>query len=82
MRLFNEFGNIEDYNRNIDFEWSVIRNNRDRLLKESDYTQLPDVQSSMTANKKTEWINYRQQLRDITQQSGYPFNVVWPTQPE
>lgn len=29
----------------------------------------------------TNWQTYRQQLRDVSKQSGYPYNVVWPTPP-
>lgn len=39
----------------------IIRNKRNELLKESDWTQLPDVNIS-----KEEWVTYRQALRDIT----------------
>lgn len=49
------------------------------LLRASDWTQLADV--PLSAEKKAEWNTYRQALRDITTQSGYPFNVVWPTEP-
>lgn len=53
---------------------------RKTLLQQSDWTQIPN--NPLTAEKQEEWAVYRQQLRDITSQSGYPFNVVWPTQPE
>lgn len=49
------------------------------LLRASDWTQLADV--SLSAEKKAEWNTYRQALRDITLQEGYPFNVVFPTEP-
>lgn len=51
---------------------------RQKLLVRSDWTQMPDVQ----LQNKTEWATYRQELRDITDQPGYPFNVIWPTQPQ
>lgn len=76
-----DFGNIEPYARDINKEWENVRFKRDNLLKNSDYTQLPDVQNSMTNQKKTEWVNYRQQLRDITTAFSDPANVVWPTIP-
>lgn len=50
---------------------------RDKLLAESDYTQYTDV---VLANK-AEWATYRQALRDITKQSGFPTNITWPTKP-
>lgn len=45
-----------------------------------DWTQLPD--SPLTVEKKQEWSVYRQELRDITSQPGFPWNVAWPTKPE
>ena len=53
-----------------------IRNTRNQLLKESDWTQISDA----TVNKEV-WLTYRQALRDITTQEGFPFTVTWPTQP-
>lgn len=50
---------------------------RHRLLLDSDWTQLPDVPLAT----KELWAAYRQALRDITDQPGYPMNVVWPTAP-
>ena len=51
---------------------------RNRLLYETDWTQMPDV----TLATKTAWATYRQALRDITEQSGYPTNIIWPTPPQ
>ena len=48
------------------------------LLQASDWTQLPDVE----IDTKSQWATYRQALRDITTQPGYPFNIVWPTPPQ
>jgi hypothetical protein len=38
--------------------------------------------TSITEQKYQEWLTYHQELRDITDQSGFPTSVVWPTQPE
>jgi len=51
---------------------------RQRILAATDWTQLPDV----PLTTKTAWATYRQALRDITTQSGYPFEIVWPTPPQ
>ena len=51
---------------------------RKRLLIQSDWTQLPDV----PLTTKQSWAAYRQALRDITTQSGYPTNVTWPEAPQ
>ena len=52
---------------------------RNSLLAESDWTQLADV--PLTVEQKAEWANYRQHLRDITSQTGFPENINWPLKP-
>jgi len=54
-----------------------IRTERDGKLKETDWTQVADAPVD-----KAEWATYRQALRDVTAQSGFPWEVTWPTQPE
>lgn len=61
-----------------DFCVRTVRKTRDDLLVQSDWTQLPDVPLA----DKAAWQTYRQALRDITSQPGYPFDVVWPTPPQ
>lgn len=58
-------------------EMLIQRNN---LLAGSDWTQLPDV--ALTDAKKQEWSTYRQQLRDLPQNTEDVLNITWPTQPE
>ena len=53
-----------------------VRNSRTEKLKDSDWTQIADS----TADKAV-WATYRQALRDITAQSGFPWTITWPTQP-
>lgn len=54
-----------------------VINVRNEFLKDSDWTQLSDIPESI----KTSWSSYRQLLRDIPQQNGFPWNVVWPDKP-
>jgi hypothetical protein len=54
-----------------------IRAERNRLLSESDWTQVLDAPVDQDA-----WATYRQALRDITSQEGFPHSVVWPTKPQ
>ena len=54
-----------------------IRQERNALLAVCDWTQLAD-----TPVDSLGWAVYRQELRDITQQNGFPWNVVWPNKPE
>lgn len=52
---------------------------RDNLLKESDWVGLRSNESGQPIPK--EWLKYRQDLRDITKQSGFPKTIEWPTIP-
>lgn len=53
---------------------------RNTRLYDSDWTQIPN--NPLTSEQQQAWAVYRQELRDITMQPGYPFNVVWPTPPQ
>jgi hypothetical protein len=57
-----------------------LREIRDQLLVSSDWTQLPDVQSTFTSSKKEEWIEYRQKLRDLTENIEDPKSLVFGSQ--
>jgi hypothetical protein len=56
-----------------------IRSERNTKLTESDWTQLNDT--PLDDDAKVEWTVYRQALRDLPTQEGFPHNVVWPTKP-
>ena len=58
---------------------SKVKQERQRLLATTDWTDT--VSASTRLENYNAWQFYRQQLRDITTQEGYPFNVIWPTQP-
>lgn len=53
-----------------------VRNSRTEKLKDSDWTQIADS----TADKAA-WAVYRQALRDVTGQEGFPWTIDWPTIP-
>jgi hypothetical protein len=57
-----------------------VRSQRTQALKDSDWTQLDDTPFDNA--KKMAWANYRQALRDIPDQAGFPWDIQWPTQPE
>jgi len=62
-----------DYNQNIlPLE---VRAKRNSLLAETDYLALTDT--TLTSDMAT----YRQELRDITSQAGFPTDVTWPVKP-
>ena len=54
-----------------------VRTKRNKLLQVSDWTQGRDISTAVSAI----WAPYRAQLRDISAQPGFPFNVVWPDIP-
>ena len=56
-----------------------VRIERKYTLMDCDWTQLPDV--ILSEEKKIEWNIYRQALRDVSLQEGFPWDVVWPTPP-
>jgi hypothetical protein len=58
----------EDASRNV-------RGQRDFLLSQTDWMALSDTGLTPA------WATYRQELRDITSQPGFPMSVVWPTKP-
>jgi hypothetical protein len=53
-----------------------VRNSRTQKLNDSDWTQIADS----TADKAA-WATYRQALRDITAQAGFPWTIEWPVAP-
>lgn len=57
---------------------SEVRAQRDKLLTSCDWTQLGDYPKQ----NQSAWKQYRQALRDVPQQSGFPDTVVWPISPD
>ena len=51
----------------------AVREQRTQKLKDSDWTQVADAPVDKAA-----WAVYRQALRDITSQEGFPWNIQWP----
>lgn len=61
---------------------AAIRRQRDELLTECDWTQLPDA--PLTAEQKATWMTYRQSLRDLPSQylsASGEVPVIWPSKP-
>ncbi len=54
-----------------------VRNKRNQLLSTSDWTQVLDAPVDRAA-----WATYRQALRDVTLQAGFPWDIAWPVKPE
>ena len=58
------------------FKASEVRSERNWRLTKSDWTQILDAPVNQTA-----WASYRQALRDVTGQEGFPWAITWPEQP-
>lgn len=67
----------EEIESRKELKGNVVRAQRDKALIWSDHTQLVDFQGS--AALQITYKEYRQQLRDLPQQTGFPFNYVWPS---
>jgi len=65
-----------EINNRIQIRWEEIREIRNQYLAETDWTQLSDIPQPIKDN----WTAYRQDLRDITNQTN-PFDIVWPVKP-
>ena len=69
--------NEADYRAMKDAEQAAnVRRTRTEMLKDSDWTQIADSTADKTA-----WATYRQALRDVTAQSGFPWTITWPVAP-
>ena len=64
---------LNDYNQNVLPQ--EVRGQRNRLLAETDYLALSD--STLTSDMAA----YRQALRDVPSQEGFPTDVTWPVKP-
>jgi len=53
-----------------------VRTSRNDKLKDCDWTQITDATVDKTA-----WATYRQALRDVTAQAGFPWTITWPDAP-
>ncbi len=65
------------YRARVDAEAAEgVRNERNKKLADTDWTQLADSSADATA-----WATYRTALRDLPSTDGFPHNVTWPTEP-
>ena len=55
---------------------AAVRAERNAKLSASDWTQVADAPVDQAA-----WATYRQALRDVTAQSGFPWAIIWPEMP-
>ena len=55
----------------------AVRADRDKRLAETDWTQVADAPVDKAA-----WATYRQGLRTVPEQAGFPWDITWPSKPE
>ena len=70
----------EEIQNRTETKATSVREVRNIEISVCDWTQLPDT--PLTTEKKQEWAVYRQELRDITSQPGFPWEVDWPIKPK
>lgn len=68
----------EEVAQRLSDQSNAVRAQRNSLLAQSDWSQMPD---SAIINKE-EWVTYRQALRDVTKQLSFPWSINWPVSPQ
>lgn len=76
-----------NYQARLDAEAAKnAREQRDTLLTECDWIIIKAIdqsaQNTLGIQVPQEWLDYRQNLRDITTQEGFPHNIIWPDKPQ
>ena len=66
---------------NQDIAMARAKNIRNGLLASSDWTDTASAPARLGETKYNEWQVYRQALRDVPEQPGFPLNIVWPVPP-
>jgi hypothetical protein len=79
----------EDTPVSVNGQWKVAENNenkaklarntRDMYLAESDWVVTQALEAGQTV--PADWVTYRQALRDVPAQGGFPASITWPTKP-
>lgn len=64
----------------LECAWPNARSKRNQLLKQSDWTMIEGV--PLSEEKKQQWIEYRQALRNIPQVFETADSIIWPTPPQ
>ena len=59
---------------------TAARAERDKLIASCDWMAIKAFEAGTAVS--TEWATYRQALRDVSAQEGFPNDIAWPTQPE
>jgi hypothetical protein len=76
LKVLDESEVAQEQQAEADSQSHRVRVDRTLRLQASDWTQLADATVDQTA-----WATYRQALRDLPAQEGFPWNVTWPEAP-
>jgi hypothetical protein len=69
----------EVINLPLDKASANVRERRDYLLSECDWVVIKSIETDVPEIES--WKTYRQALRDVPSQTGFPYSVVWPIKP-
>lgn len=81
------------YHRWLNYQWVLdsaaqykgeaenTRVMRDKLLTDSDWTDTLSSKNRLGEDLYNQWQAYRQALRDVPEQAGFPLSIIWPTPP-
>ena len=69
----------EQIDANTDQQAQNVRSQRDSLLSSTDWRVIRAIETQ--TEESQDWVQYREDLRNIPQQEGFPWNVVWPIKP-
>ena len=78
LKVLDEAEVAQEQQAEADSQSHRVRVNRTLRLQASDWTQGKDIANEVS----TAWATYRQALRDVPSQEGFPWNVTWPETPE
>ena len=66
-----------------EFAWKDLRNERDKLLKSTDFMMTEDYYNDkMTLQEQEDVKTYRENLRNLPENTSDPYNPIWPTKPQ
>jgi hypothetical protein len=78
LKVLDEAEVTQEQQAEADSQAHRVRVDRTLRLQASDWTQGKDIADEVS----TAWATYRQALRDVPSQEGFPWGVIWPEQPE
>ena len=69
----------DQYQSNVNLQKQAVKADRDRMIASTDWIVTKSLETGVPVPEA--WRDFRQALRDIPSQAGFPFEVVWPTKP-